>query len=58
MADRIKYVLDEPRTVPSMGGKLVLPGSIHDVPEGWDIEQFTDQTGNWAPVKSTTKKEG
>ena len=54
---KIKYIGGEAATVPALGGRLVMPGSVHDVPEGWDIEQFTDQETNWAPVKPSTKKE-
>ena len=41
-----------------MGGRLVLDGAVIDVPEGWGIEQFTDQTDNWAAVKPSTTKKG
>ena len=54
---KIKYIGGEAATVPALGGRLVMPGSVHDVPEGWDIEQFTDQETNWAPVKPSTKRE-
>ena len=63
--DRIKWIGSEPVNVPALGGgtggRLVMPGSVHDVPEGWEIEQFTDQETNWArvkPSKTNTPTEG
>jgi hypothetical protein len=48
---KVKNVSGEARTVPAMGGRLVLEGQVLEVPDEL-VETFTDQESVWAPVKS------
>jgi len=51
---KIKNVSGEDRTVPGLGGRLVLAGAVVDVPDA-DVYAYTCQESNWAPVdKSAT----
>ena len=53
---KVKNISGEARTVPALGGRLVLPDAVVEVPDA-DAESFTCQETNWAPVKPSTKKE-
>jgi hypothetical protein len=47
---KIKNVSGEARTIPLLGGRLVLDGAVVEVPDE-DADSFTCQETNWAPVK-------
>lgn len=48
---KVKNVSGEARTVPVLGGLLVLEGQNVEVPDEL-VEAFTAQESVWAPVKS------
>jgi len=52
---KIKNVSGEDRTVPGLGGRLVLAGAVVDVPDA-AVFTYTCQEANWAPVdKAATR---
>lgn len=46
---KIKNVSGSDRTVPGLGGRLILAGAVVDVPEA-EAESYLCQEANWAPV--------
>lgn len=52
---QIKNVSGVDRTVPGLGGRLVLAGQVVDVPDE-EVESYTSQEPNWAAVKATPAK--
>jgi hypothetical protein len=51
---KVKFVGDQPVTVPELGGRLLEPGQIVDVPDA-ELYRFT-QSANWEPGDAKAQK--
>lgn len=54
-AAKVKYIEDEAHTVPWLGGRLVLPGQVVEVPVE-DVYAYTQQADRWEPYDAAAKK--
>jgi hypothetical protein len=52
---KVKNIEDEAHTVPALGGRLVLPGQVVEVPVE-DVYGYTQQADRWEPHDAAAKK--
>ena len=51
---KVKNISGEDRTVPGLGGRLVLAGQVVEVPDD-EVYAYTQQTSTWAPADEPAK---